>query len=763
LNRFPAAGNASLLKKNMKHFTLLAALMLATLSVDAQSAAPALESYEGTYQARIDTTSQFVIRNEKGKWMLRIVGQGEVAMTKVGEDQLRPDRVRPKAIIQFVRDEQGRPKQFKWMQSVPAGKLVRVTSSSSDSAHQTTAHPLARYAGNYLFSFDRSRGAQVRLEEDHLTIRFTNEGKHVLTQERPGRFYFGDEDMRLTLDFVEQPDGKIDHINFARTGSIVFIKATQALPQSPEVVYGFLRPNGFTRADTLRGKLSALRSCYDVLFYDLDVTVVPESRTVRGTNTIRFRAVTSFDQLQVDLFSNMRIEEIMYQGRALSFTREWNAVFLRFPHQLERGSVHEITIRYAGQPQQPDGARLAGGIFWLQDKEGNPWIETVTQGAGASLWWPCKDHLSDKPDSMRIRVTVPPGLTDISNGTLRSKTVLKTGETKFEWYVRYPITTYCVAMNIGKYVPLTDRFIRDGDTLLLNYYSKPYDVAQARRLFSQVKPMLGVFERYFGKYPFSRDGLTVMESIYPMEHQGAVTFGSMFNPFNSDTYDSADILRTMWHEVAHEWWGNHVTIDDYADMWIHEAFATYAEWLAYKELQGEAAAAKYMRDQVAANREPIIGTYEVNDFRLGDMYTKGVRMLHTLQQVMQDDARWFALLRDIQQEWSSQPITTVELVNYINRKTNTDYTSFFNQYLRYASLPELQVKFEKRNKETWMSYRWKADEPGFAMPVRVTTSPNQYTFLHPRTNWQEINLHTLKPKDFKADTEHFYISVKTIK
>jgi hypothetical protein len=739
-------------------FLFIFILVKPALAQDKSSINP--DEYIGRYLSRLDTGFSIIVKKEKGKLIAQFIGQGEVPMTSIGKDRFIPNRVRPKAVMEFVRDNNGKTIQLKWIQPLPPGGLVRIASTAIDSIANLSANEFSKFIGNYQLSANHYSKAQVREENNKLSIQFAGEGKLPLKHEFGNRFVIEDGDMRMIFDFITNTNGKIYRINFSRTGGVVFVKSEKKFEISPEVIYGFKRPNGFTRADTLRGKLSSLRSCYDVLFYDLNVSVHPDSKSVSGTNKLRFKTVVPFDQMQVDLFSNMRIEKIMFHDQPLSFTREFNAVFIRFPKKMEAGSTHEISITYSGKPQKPDLSSLAGGIFWLQDKEGNYWIETVTQGSGASLWWPCKDHLSDKPDSMHIQVIVPKGLTDISNGVLQKKTELPNGQTQFDWYVSYPISTYCVAMNIGSYVHLSDELIRDRDTLRLHYYSKPYDVTLGKGLFKKVKPMLSVFEKNFGRFPFSRDGFTVMESIYPMEHQSAVTFGSLFNPFNSDKYDSADMLRTMWHEVAHEWWGNNVTVKDNADLWIHEAFATYAEALAYKELYGEQAMKKNLKDQIPGNKEPIIGKYDVNDFRLGDMYSKGVLMLYTLQNVIDDDVLWFDLLRDIQKHFAFQTITTNDLVDFINKKTKTDFTYFFNQYLRYASIPELQLKFEKKGKETLVKYKWKTDEPNFSMPIKVAPSENNYEFIHPTHDWKELNLKNMKAKNFKVDTEHFYVSVK---
>jgi len=690
---------------------------------------------------------------------MEIVGQGHTTLTKIRKDRFNVDRVKPKLVIEFMRDSIGKTTQFKWIQTVPKYSFIRIIPAIADSSFNQREGTISKYIGNYRLSSNPRKILQVREENGQLTVQGTNEGKLILTSLSENRFILSEGDLKLVYDFISDSTGKINAITFSRTGSFDCIKTDEPFG-APEVVYGFNRANGFARADSLRGQLTPLRTCYDVLFYDLNVSVDPTIKTVSGNNTMRFKAVQSFDQIQVDLFANMHIEKILFRNASLSFTREFNAVFIRFPSTVEEGTIDEIRIIYSGKPQTPDAASLAGGIFWLQDKEGQYWIETVTQGSGASLWWPCKDHLSDKPDSMKISVTVPRGLTDISNGRLLRKTELPDNLTRFDWYVSYPITNYCVVMNIGNYSHFSDVYISGRDTLPLHYYCMPYDVGIAKKIFKHVKPMLSVFEKDFGRYPFWRDGFTVMESIYPMEHQSAVSFGSIFNPFNSDTYDSLDLIRTMWHESAHEWWGNNVTVKDMADLWIHEAYATYAEVLAYEDLSGHDAMVTYLKNQRPGNEEAIIGQYDVNDFRLGDMYSKGALMLHTLRNLIDNDSLWFDLLRGIQTHFAYQTITTEDIIHYINDKTKTDYRYFFDQYLTRPAIPELQLKLKREGTITYVKYKWNAEAEAFRMPVKVTTAKDVYTFIYPTKDWKELKLKDMKVKDFNVDKNNFYVEVR---
>jgi hypothetical protein len=746
----------------MKPFTFLFLISFSFLNcaLGQSNNADAGADYVGNYFAKIDSLSRMVIRKENNGFTMEFVGQGRVSISSMGGDRFSVNRVRPEAIIEFKRDSTGKVTKFKWIQPLPKYVFTRIRPLSVDSSANQAKGIFSNYVGNYQLNVNKLKILQVRVENNHLTIQGSHEGKLVLTHVAGNRFILVDGELKLMYDFVPGKNGEIATIHYTRTGSLDCIKTNESFG-TPDVVYGFNRPNGFTRADSLRGKLTPLRTCYDVLFYDLNVTVDPSTQSVSGNNKIRFKAMNAFDKMQVDLFANMQIEKILYHNTPLSFTREFNAVFIQFPEKVDEGVVDEINVLYSGKPQIPDGAILAGGIFWLQDKDGQHWIETVTQGSGASLWWPCKDHLSDKPDSMKISVTVPHGLTDISNGRLLRKTELPGNLTRFDWYVSYPITNYCVVMNIGNYIHFSDQYVSGSDTLSLNFYCLQRDERIAKKIFRHAKPILSVFEKDFGKYPFWRDGFTVMQSVYPMEHQSAVSIGSIFNPFNSNTYDSLDLIRTMWHECAHEWWGNNVTIKDMADLWIHEAFATYAEVLAYEKLEGNAAMQKYLKEQTPGNKEAIVGKYDVNDFHLGDMYPKGALLLHTLRNVIDNDSLWFDLLRGIQTHFAFQTITTRDLVNYINEKTQTDYTYFFEQYLTKASIPKLKLLFKKENNVTHVKYKWDAEVDKFNMPIKVTTSKNVYAFIYPTKDWNDLELKDMKPKDFKVDTEKFYVGVKS--
>ncbi|MCX6143114.1 MAG: M1 family metallopeptidase [Ignavibacteriales bacterium] len=521
----------------------------------------------------------------------------------------------------------------------------------------------------------------------------------------------------------------------------------------------------FTRADTLRGMLSTERTCYDLTYYHLDVKINPADQSVHGSNDIHFKVVTLFNRMQIDLFKNMEIEKIVLDdGPTVPFTREFNAVFVNLPKTLDKGSSHHIKVFYGGIPTVAKNPPWDGGPTWTKDSSGNPWVVVTCQGTGASLWWPNKDHQADEPDSMLMSITVPKGLTDISNGRLRSTTELPGGWTRCDWFISYPINNYCVTINVGKYAHFSDTYGKD--KLTLDYYVLPQDLERAKKTFGQVKTMMEAFEKYFGPYPFYRDGYKLVECPHTgMEHQSAVAYGNRYLGGYRGRAPSEIGLKfdfIIIHESAHEWWGNSVTAKDVADMWIHESFGAYAEALYVEHVWGYPEALRYINGKKpnVRNTEPIIGIYNVQHEGSGDMYDKGQLVLNTLRSVMNNDSLWFSIVKGLQEQFRYQAITAEDVFGFVNHKTGKDYNYFFNQYLKSTKIPQLDVRLSFKADSTYAMYRWNADVEDFRMPVRVTTSRNKYEFIYPTTTWQRMSIGKMKPEEFKVEEERFYVTLR---
>lgn len=511
-----------------------------------------------------------------------------------------------------------------------------------------------------------------------------------------------------------------------------------------------------TRAEILRGDYGRYRANNDLLFYHLDVRVDPDTKTISGRNTIRFRMLQDDTRIQLDLYANLRVDRILLGTTPLKFEREINAVFVDFPEPLRAGRVYSIEFYYSGTPMETG---RFGGFVFRKDPAGRHWIATSCEGPGASLWWPNKDQWRDEPEQMRISVAIPNDLVDVSNGTLLGKTDLGDGFTRWDWRVHYPINSYNVSLNIGHYVHFSDRL---GD-LPLDFYVLPENLHKARRQFAQAKPMLQAFQKYFGEYPFKKDGYKLIEVPYSgMEHQSAVTYGNRFaNGYLERDWTGVGVSLKfdfiIVHESGHEWFGNSISAADVSDMWIHEGWTTYLEALYVEHVFGYEDALKYINGYKARvqNKQPILAPRGIHRTPPQDQYFKGALFLHTLRSVVNDDRTWWRLLRDLYQTFKYRNILTEDIVRFFSQKTGMNLSPIFDQYLRYSALPTLELKFNET--EPTVSYRWKADVPGFAMPIKVGR-PGQWQIIHPTVEWQ--NLQTPLEKDaFQVATELYFVNV----
>jgi len=522
---------------------------------------------------------------------------------------------------------------------------------------------------------------------------------------------------------------------------------------------------GFTRADSLRGLLTPPRTCYDVNYYHLNVQIDPAQKSIEGSNTIFFEVVEDTKLIQVDLFENMDIDGIKLDGKKkLAFNREFDALFIELPEVLKKGTSQNIEIEYHGLPQVAKRPPWDGGFVWATDSTGNPWVAVTCQGTGASLWWPNKDHQSDEPDSMLISVTVPKGLENISNGRLRSITKQKNGWSRYDWFVSYPINNYNVTVNIGQFARISDVYInKDGDSLTLDYYVLPQELDKANHQFAQVKPMMEFFYEYFGPYPFQQDGYKLIQSPHlGMEHQSAVAYGNQYlNGYNGTASSEVGLTFDfiIVHETAHEWWGNSITSNDVADMWVHESFGAYCEGLYVEYMYGYEAALRYIngKKQNIQNDQPIIGPYNVNKEGSGDMYDKGQLILNTLRHVIDNDPLWKEILKGLNEKFKYQTIDGQEVFDYINEKSGMDLTYFFDQYFKHASLPKLLVHISKKGDTVTASFMWEADVKEFNMPIKATTAPGKYELIYPTDKMKTIDLHGLHPDDFKVAENQYLI------
>ena len=513
----------------------------------------------------------------------------------------------------------------------------------------------------------------------------------------------------------------------------------------------------FTHQDTLRGSVTPERAWWDLKYYHLDIIVNPSDSTIKGSNTVMYKVLNPGEIMQIDLQEPMQLLSAVQNGKNLDFKREGNVYWISIRESQEAGKNYSMVLAYGGKPKVSKRPPWEGGITWKKDRNGLPFIGSSCQGDGASLWWPCKDHMYDEPDSMLISVNVPGNLIDVSNGRLRKVEDLKNGTRTYHWFVANPINNYGVNINIGDYAHFSEKFNGEKGLLDCDYYVLKENLEKAKIQFKQAPLMLAAFEHWFGPYPFYEDGYKLVEAPYlGMEHQSSVTYGNGFK----NGYRGTDLSATGWglkfdfiiiHESGHEWFANSITYEDVADMWVHESFINYSESLYLEYYFGREAGYEYVlgtRHNIL-NDKPITGTYNVNSEGSGDMYYKGGNMLHTLRQIVNDDEKWRGILRGLNKDFYHQVVKGSQIENYISEKTGINLKTFFDQYVRDVRIPVLEYYVKGKS----MTFRWNNCVKGFNMPVKIYVSGEPLNII-PTSRFSTVELKT-ENAVIKADPGYY--------
>ena len=541
----------------------------------------------------------------------------------------------------------------------------------------------------------------------------------------------------------------------------------------------------FTKADTLRGSNNANRDWWDVLKYNITVTPDFQNKTIKGHSSIIFKVLKHGSMMQIDLQDSLVIDKIHFllDTTYLSYSRVDGVYLVKMP-ELKINDQPFLVFDYHGKPKEAINPPWDGGWIWTKDSLGNPWVSVACQELGASCWYPCKDLQSDKPDKgAYINITLPDSMKGIGNGNGGKKPDLCHGSiiidgkpilqdtskvnpvNIFEWRVFNPINNYNIIPYIGKYSNFQDTIIGEGGQLNLSYWVLDYNLERARKQFVQVKPMLHCFEYWFGKYPFYKDSYKLVEAPYlGMEHQSAIGYGNGYQ----NGYRGTDLSSSGWglkwdfiiiHESGHEWFGNSITANDIADLWIHEGFTMYSEVLYTQWLFGIEASNDYcvgLRKRIL-NDKPLIGPYGVNKEGSGDIYYKGANLIHNIRHIINNDTLFRQILRGMNAKFFHQSVSTQQIENYISQQSGIDFSKVFDQYLRTTQIPQLSYSLNKsENKGT---LKWTNCIEGFNMPFTIPVSGKRIFIT---TKSKEVSLSKEELNWIKKDTieRHYYISTE---
>ena len=477
-----------------------------------------------------------------------------------------------------------------------------------------------------------------------------------------------------------------------------------------------------TERNRLLGDLLPERTCYDVKHYMINMDIDVKKKYIKGFVDITATATEDFKRLQVDLARKMRLNGVYFLDKKLKTSRKEDAVFVEFP-KVAQGENITFRVEYEGKPLEAKNPPWDGGFVWEKDKKGRPYVSVACEGDGAGLWWPLKDHIADEPDDgATMTFTVPEELFCVSNGRLLDVTANQKNKTKtYTWTVNNPINNYNISVQLGHYVSIQDTINRNGGVETLNYYVLDYHEEVATNHFKQSKDIIRFFEKYFGDFQWWDDGYKLVEVSYlGMEHQSAVTYGNNWDnwrgtrSWTSKYYGIVDGL--LFHETAHEWWGNSITASDPAHMWIHEGMAVYSEAMYIEDKLGYNVMVDFLLDKRKGirNKLPVVGPINSNYWAFGDSYVKGAWIMHTLRHVIDDDELWFDTLKSFALKNAKSHVSTEDFLNHVIYKTRYNFQLIFYQYF-YTHKPPVFEYYQDGNK---FFYRWDAVS-GFDMPIDI--------------------------------------------
>lgn len=486
------------------------------------------------------------------------------------------------------------------------------------------------------------------------------------------------------------------------------------------------------------GPLSPEQAAYDVKYYELDLRIDPSSKTINGSLLVTAEIFDDVNSFVLDLVDRFTVDSVLIGSHSsnfvnVNFEHVSGQILIEPGGTLTTGEIITAKIYYGGTPRVSNNPPWDDGFVW-KNADGYPWVGVACETGGADIWWPCKDHPSDEPDSMRMSFTVPDPLFCASNGKYEGSIENDDETTTYNWFVSTPINNYNVSIYIADYQLIEDEYESvSGEQIPFYFWVLPSSYNKAVAYMDVFLEEFNFLESVFGAFPFPEDKHGWAHAPYwGMEHQTIIAYGHNFTK-NNWGYD-----YIHYHELAHEWWGNLITAKDWSDVWIHEGLATYSEALYVEHLSGKR---KYL-DFMAARQPNNNHNYRLaprsemtaeEAFDRLNSYYRGASVLHTLRFHLGDE-QFFSLLK----QWTYPDTTdynningrqcrihsTEDMKNEAERITGLELGPFFEVFFREVKYPVLHV--DRNEHQTF--FEW-STETGVKLDLSVPIRINGNNYL----------------------------------
>jgi len=465
------------------------------------------------------------------------------------------------------------------------------------------------------------------------------------------------------------------------------------------------------RQDLRNILLESTEHNFDILHYSFDWIIEMISESIQGKAVIKSKSlVTSLNKIILHLSTAMTVTQITQDQTPLAFTHTDNLLTIFLLQLPSIDQEFEIEITYSGTPQ-------AGLNF--SSHNGHPIFWSLDEPSEAREWFPCFDHPSDKATA-DLRITVPQNIVVASNGTLTNSLVNPDGTTTYFWKEESPIASYLISVAGTNYSTFSDTYTSGEQSMDVMYYVYPEDFIQAQRDFSVTVPMITFFSQLFGEYPFLEEkyGMAAIPEGTAMEHQTITSY-----PAGAITGDQQNDWLIA-HELAHQWWGDLVTLADWDDIWLNEGFATYSDALWFESLSGSfglQARMQIFKDLYFKHKGPEHPVFNPPSGHLfcEIVYEKAAWVLHMLRYVV-GDTHFKAILRKYALDFAYANATTPDFIYVCEQVTGKDLDWFFDQWIYGLGYPTYLFAWGYKDGSVIVIVNQSQEDfPLFEMPVEL--------------------------------------------